>query len=60
MLNPQDGRNIAQRMAHAYDIHTQTTGQAGIWILHRQSPMMKAHVSRIVPLGENDFHFAEA
>ena len=29
-------------------------------ILHRQSPMMQAHMSGIVPLGETDFHYAEA
>jgi hypothetical protein len=31
-----------------------------IWIFHRQSPMMQAHVSGIVYLGETDFYFAEA
>jgi len=38
----------------------QTWGQAGIWIFHRQYPMMQAHVSEIVPRGETDFHVAEA
>jgi len=30
------------------------------WILPRQSPMMQAHVSGIMPLGATDCHFAEA
>jgi hypothetical protein len=59
-MTPKDGRTIAKRMARAYDIHKQTKGQAGFWILHRQSPMMQAHVSEIVPLGAIDWNFAEA
>ena len=41
-------------------ISTPPKGQAGIWILHRQSPMMQAHLRGIVSLGETDFNYAEA